>query len=59
MADNTAVKKHHEPFFHVVKRDDMPAWKAWLIRIATIVVSIFLMGCLSMALTEKSLFETF
>ncbi len=58
--DNTkAVKHHREPLIHIVKRDDMPLWKAWLIRIATIVVSVFLIGCISMVLTEKSLFETF
>ena len=53
------VKHHKEPLVHIVKRDDMVPWKAWLIRIGTIVVSVFLMGCLSMILTERSLGETF
>ena len=59
MADTKKVKAHREPLVHIVKRDDMPSWKAWLIRIGTIVVSIFLMGCLSMMLTERSLIDTF
>lgn len=59
MADSKMVKAHREPLVHIVKRDDMPAWKAWIVRISTIVVSIFLMGCLSMILTERSLGETF
>ncbi len=59
MAEHKTVKAHREPLFHIVKRDDMPAWKAWIIRIATIVISVFLMGCLSMILTERSLGETF
>lgn len=59
MAKSKAVKSHREPLVHIVKRDDMPSWKAWLIRIATIVVSVFLMGCLSMILTERSLGDTF
>ena len=59
MAEKFIAKHQREPFIHIVKRDDMPLWKAWLIRIATIFISIFLMGCLSMALTERSLGETF
>lgn len=59
MADSKSVKTHREPLFHIVKRDDMPSWKAWIIRIATIIISVFLMGCLSMVLTERSLGDTF
>ncbi len=51
--------KHREPPFHIVKRDDMPNWKAWLIRAATILVGFLLVGILSMAITEKSLFDTY
>ena len=57
MAKNTNSKK--EPLFHVVKRDDMPAGKAWLIRIAAIVFSFLLVGILSMAITQKSFGETY
>ena len=35
---NAHVKKHHEPLFHIAKRDDMPGWKAWGIRLAAIVI---------------------
>ncbi len=51
--------KHREPPFHVVKRDDMPGWKAWLIRVGTILIGFLLVGLLSMAITEKSLGETY
>ncbi len=54
-----AIKTQHEPLFHVVKRDDMPAWKAWLIRILTIVIALVLVGFLSMVVTEKSFGETY
>ena len=43
MADKTAapaIKKHREPFIHIVKRDDMKDWQAWLVRIATIIAGI-------------------
>ncbi len=58
MAKHTQTK-HHEPLFHIVKRDDMPQWKAWLIRGCTILISFLLVGFLSMAITEKNLGETY
>ena len=57
MAKKTDSKK--EPLFHVVKRDDMSAGKAWLIRAAAIVFSFLLVGILSMAITEKSFGDTY
>ena len=59
MADKTAVKKHHEPLIHIVKRDDLPAWQAWLIRGATILAALVFVGFLSMLVTEKGFFETY
>ncbi len=59
MANNASVKTHREPLFHIVKRDEMPLWKAWLVRIAVIVISLFIVGFLSMAVTEKSFGETY
>ena len=53
------VKTHREPLFHVVKRDDMPTWKAWLIRVATIVVAMVVVGIFSMLVTSKSFGETY
>ncbi len=58
MANSKAIK-NHEPLFHVVKRDDMPNWKAWLIRLATIAVAFILVGLLSMSVTGKSLGDTY
>ena len=59
MSNSKAIKKHHEPFFRVVKRDDMPWWGAWAIRVGTILVSFLLVGLLSMAVSGKSLGETY
>ncbi len=55
----TSEIKHREPPFHVVKRDDMAQWQAWLIRIGTILIGFILVGILSMAITDKSLFDTY
>ncbi len=50
-----AVKKHHrEPLLHIVKRDELSGWNAWLIRIATIVISLLLVGVVSVLLTGGS-----
>ena len=59
MADMSGVKKQREPFIHVIKRDELPAWHAWLIRVATIIIGMVLVGFLSMLVTEKSFFETY
>ena len=51
MSNSKALKHHREPFIHIAKRDDMIWWKAWLIRIATIVIAMLAVGFLSMLLT--------
>ena len=59
MAKKEAAKTVHEPLFHVVKRDDLPWWKAWIIRVATIVIAIFLVGILSVMVTGQSFGGTY
>ncbi len=59
MVKGAEIKTHREPPFHVVKRDDMPSWQAWLIRIATIFVAFLLVGFLSMAVTGESFGQTY
>ena len=58
MAKKTDVK-HREPLIHVVKRDDMPAWQAWLVRFVTIAISFLIIGVVSMSLTGKSFGDTY
>jgi len=48
------VKHHHEPFIYITKRDELPGWKVWLIRLAAIVAGMLVVGLLSMALTGDS-----
>lgn len=59
MDENKKIKTHREPFFHVVKRDDMPTWEAWLIRGGTIVLSFIVVGLISMAVSGKGFGETY
>lgn len=53
------VKKHHEPLIHISKRADLEGWKAWLIRIAAILIAFLLTGIISTLLTKTSLFEVY
>ncbi len=57
--NSNAVKHHREPLIHIVKRDDMAWWQAWLIRIATIVLGILLVGIISSFMCKISLPEVF
>lgn len=59
MAKDTTVKSTREPLFHVVKRDDLPASKAWLIRIATIVIAFLVVGVFSVIITGKDFGKTY
>ena len=54
----TRVKKHHEPWLHIAKRDDMAAWKAWLIRAVAIVVGFLVMSFLLTVLCDASFEKT-
>ncbi|MBQ7089795.1 MAG: ABC transporter permease, partial [Clostridia bacterium] len=53
------VKKHHEPLIHIVKRDELANWQAWLIRLAAIVVGLLLVGVISAVLTNSSFFSVY
>lgn len=51
---NIPAKKHHEPLLHIAKRDDMPSWKAWLIRLAAILISFIAMSLVLTSLCSTS-----
>ncbi len=54
MTDAKDKKHKREPLFHLVKRDDMKWWQAWLVRIGAILLGFFLVCFISMALTKES-----
>ena len=39
------------PFFHVIKRDDIVWWKAWLIRIVAVIFALIVSGIVTILLT--------
>ena len=51
MANNI---KHREPLMHIAKRDDLAGWKAWLIRLAAILIGFVISGIISTMLDRKS-----
>ena len=53
----TNQKKHHEPLVHIAKRDNLPGWKAWLIRVGAILLGFLVIGILSSLLTGASVQE--
>ena len=53
------VKAQREPLFHVVKRDDMPTWQAWIIRGITILLGFVVVGLLSMMISGRSFSEVY
>ncbi len=61
MTNKSVVKHTREPLFRVVKRDDMLWWQAWLVRIATIIISFIIVGFSCVLITGDSFgscFET-
>lgn len=52
-------KKHHEPLVHIAKREHMPGWKAWLIRLVAILLGFLVVGVLSSMLTGITVTESY
>lgn len=46
--------KKHEPIFHVAKRDALPAYKSWFIRISAIIIALIVSGIVTMLLTGEN-----
>ncbi len=50
--NNFGAVKKHEPLFHIAKRNAMPWWKAWFVRIAAIVFAIVVCSLVTILLTK-------
>ena len=59
MENKAKIKATREPLFHVVKRDDLPTYKVWLIRIVTIIISLIIVGLLSAWVSGEDIFSTY
>lgn len=45
------VNNPKEPLFHIARRSDMPAWKAWLVRIISVALALIVCGIVSYIVT--------
>ena len=50
---------HKEPLFHIVKREALPGWAAWLIRLAAVLVGLLVCGIIAAMLTGTTLGEVY
>ncbi len=55
----TNQKKHREPLIHIAKRDNLPGYKAWLIRFIAILLGFLVIGVLSSVLTGATVMESY
>lgn len=46
--------KNHEPLFHIVKRDALPIYKSWAIRIIAILAALIVAGVITMLFTGEN-----
>ena len=46
--------KNHEPLFHIVKRDALPFYKSWTIRIIAILAALIVAGVITMLFTGEN-----
>lgn len=43
-----------QPLFHIVKRDAMPWWKSWLVRVLAVIAGLVVCGVISYVLTKEN-----
>ena len=48
----SAPVTQHEPAVRIVKRDSIPTWKAWCIRLLAVVLALLLSGLFIFAVTH-------
>lgn len=49
----------HEPLLHVIKKDNIPVWQAWLIRIIAVGIALIVCGIVSAILSKGTFGEFF
>ena len=59
MNEQVKEKKIREPLFHIVKRDAIVWWKAWLIRIAAVAVALMVVAVITILMTGQNPIEMY
>lgn len=47
-------KKAHEPLLHIAKRDALPKYRQWIIRIGAVILALIFAGIVTMLLTHEN-----
>ena len=50
---------HKEPLFHIAKRDELPWYRSWGIRIASVLVALLVCGVITLVLTKLNPIEVY
>ncbi|MBO4342822.1 MAG: ABC transporter permease, partial [Clostridia bacterium] len=58
MSNNTG-KKAHEHLFHIIKRNGLPFWKSWLIRIMSVIAALIVCGIVIVFVTGENPLEMY
>lgn len=53
------TKSANEPLFHIVKRDALPSWLAWVMRIGSIVAALIVCALVTVVLTGENPIEVY
>ncbi|MBQ7670873.1 MAG: ABC transporter permease [Clostridia bacterium] len=61
MVNNPAAKEKHvrEPLFHIVKREAIPWWKSWIIRILAVLAALVVVAIITLVMTGQNPIEMY
>lgn len=51
---NNMAKHGHEPFMHIAKREAMPMWKSWTIRVISVALALIVCAIITVLLTGQN-----
>lgn len=51
---NTKAPSDKQPLIHIVKRDSMPWWKSWIVRVAAVCIGLIVCAVISYILTKEN-----
>ncbi|MBQ7715709.1 MAG: ABC transporter permease [Clostridia bacterium] len=53
------TKTAREPLFHIVKRDAIPWWKSWIIRIVAVIIALLVVALITLLMTGQNPLEMY
>ncbi|MBR6916814.1 MAG: ABC transporter permease [Clostridia bacterium] len=59
MNNEIKAAKVREPLFHIIKKDAIVWWKAWLIRVAAVIVALMVVALVTLVMTGQNPLEMY